>query len=861
MRVYSSVYIGVGGTGRVLVARIKERLKQVFSGEKGIPPVIKFLAIDGDKNRPKDLPPDLDLAPYELLFIPVEIKVAEKSIKAQLRQERIREFRSHLVWGWYEFGLYEKVQRYTTRIGTGEIRKLSRLQLFYRFTEVKQKLHELIGEVGKRHPQIKQDWNLEEISAPTQCFILASIAGGTGSGSFWDIALLSKSLYPQTNINIVLLTPDFFLGDILDTNQDTSLIYANAYACLKELNHFAKERKFKQTYHLKEAPIDLADLWPKDKTTEMRIFILTTQNETGNIIGNRMEMGRLIADFCYYFTCGGIIDLWNSGRPNDAKLRENWIFEGIPEPQPQIFSSIGLSQIIFPKKEVTSLLKAKSLRELLSHILDSDACREVARREIEEIHTEIREDREIKVPPFLDRGRVTPLAEEPSVRLCPFDSSFRTDKIYKNKNRVKQILESEKKRIGKLQDRESAALYNFTDILSNFKALIIRLIQDELERGKNWNYVKEFLNLLIAPEGVLNNLYQRQRAYHIDPEEEKRKIGKRESDFRSALDELDKNYPRIKTWGRTNYHIRNVYEKIRDYGKSILEYKQKEAIYKFYNQAIDYIRELLTRFNRLEEHLRSFSISLAEDEEKLREMMGKIGGGYVVKIGASDKDTIDMYNEKLKKEVEKKKKTVRGQILNWLNLEIPEWSLSVGDVEGWFQAEGEKLLHVSELIKINLKDLVSEEDLKNLIYAHHDTHAKAYFNPGFKRGAAEGTEYKYVLSSIDIPQVPGINQTKISESQLDPNSIVFLQIKDALPISQLGDLEQYYGPYNVYVNREKDPEKRYTFVHLNWEALNFPELLTTPDVDAIIEIAKNLQIIKRPCNYRNSQEFTNYQKT
>ena len=850
MIVYPSLYVGLGGTGRVVTAKIEQRFRQVFKNTRGkeIPPVIKFLGIDGDEASPKE---GIDLPRDEILLIPVETEVAEKEIRANLTEEGKKDLRKDPVWGWYEFGLYDRIQRSTTSVGAGQIRKLARQQLFYNYKDVKGTLNNLVTVTGEKHPQIGQDWNVE-IGSPLQCFISASIAGGTGSGSFWDLALLVKNLKPEAVINLILLTPEFFVGDILDTGQDTSIIYANAYACLKELNYFAKERSFTQTYASDEPPIELSKLWPRSRTMEdLRIFILTTRNEIGDVIGNRVDMGQLIADFCFYFTCAGVTSMWNSARANDHDLGRDWKYTDIPSPQPAIFSSIGLSQIIFPKELVISLLRIKSLKQLLNHILDSESHLSVARQEIEDGRTEITDGRERQIPAFLDRGHIIPLLVDPDFKLCDFERVFRGERKYRNKKEVKGILQGEKERVSKWYSRKGTDHYNYTEILNNFKNAINQLVQTELESGRNWNYIKEFLRLLIEKMEVLNNLYNRQNAYYVDHKEEEKEAKEKEKAFEKSLNDLDVNYPLlIKTWGRTSYHIRKVYDRIREHGKVILMYKQKEAMYEFYEQAIGYVTDLLNqRISPLESCLRNLRASLTEDERETWKQIREVGGGYVTKVKTSGGDLRGMYNDYLKQVVDDEKDMIRTQVWRWLDLQSRQWSMDSKDVEGWVFEEGEKISRMSEVTGINLSNLMPKGELKNLLYRHHEEHTKAYFDPGFKKDVAKNVvkEYNYALSKEDLAEeiLPaGLGLTKVDE--LDPNQIIFIQIRDTMPIYRLGNLQQYYGSYNTHVNKERDPEKRYTFAHLIWEALDYPELLTSPNIQVFVEIAQKLQVLTRP---------------
>ena len=74
-----------------------------------------------------------------------------------------------------------------------------------------------------------------------EVYIVASIAGGTGSGSFIPLALYAKKFLTETcgvtnvGVTALLACPDIYL-DALDRDDEKIKVQANAYAILRELN-------------------------------------------------------------------------------------------------------------------------------------------------------------------------------------------------------------------------------------------------------------------------------------------------------------------------------------------------------------------------------------------------------------------------------------------------------------------------------------------------------------------------------------------------------------------------------------------------------------------------------------------------
>jgi serine/threonine protein kinase len=90
-------------------------------------------------------------------------------------------------------------------------------------------------------------------------YILTSLAGGSGSGMFIDLAYTLRALlrqmgYEQPDVVALLLLPDLDLKTAASRTRVMPL--GNTYAALTELNHFADPaHTFRARYHEREAPI------------------------------------------------------------------------------------------------------------------------------------------------------------------------------------------------------------------------------------------------------------------------------------------------------------------------------------------------------------------------------------------------------------------------------------------------------------------------------------------------------------------------------------------------------------------------------------------------------------------------------
>lgn len=126
--------------------------------------------------------------------------------------------------------------------GAGQWRVLGRLAFFQEAHAIQPRFKAMVSAVSKSIPHGKR--------LPIQ--IVGSLAGGTGSGMFWDTAFLLRLLAPRARITGNFLLPEVF-ADLADQpNAD-----ANTYAALKEIAHY-KNLQQETTFEV-EYPIDDGD--------------------------------------------------------------------------------------------------------------------------------------------------------------------------------------------------------------------------------------------------------------------------------------------------------------------------------------------------------------------------------------------------------------------------------------------------------------------------------------------------------------------------------------------------------------------------------------------------------------------------
>jgi hypothetical protein len=226
-----TVIIGIGGSGGDVLLRIRKRFFEKYGALSQFP-IVSYLWLDTDateKNVGAGIFTDhIAFAPAEKLMttMPDTTKVT-----SDLNQY------PHIK-SWFYPGL-TKLKTMTE--GAGQIRAYSRLGFFEHYAKIRNALVNA-GQIVRNVENIRkvrEKHHLETNPDDLQVFIVFSIAGGTGSGMFLDLAFLIKDIFrgaALTTIGAVLM-PGLF-------NPHEDRIFANGYAALKELEHYSYENDF-----------------------------------------------------------------------------------------------------------------------------------------------------------------------------------------------------------------------------------------------------------------------------------------------------------------------------------------------------------------------------------------------------------------------------------------------------------------------------------------------------------------------------------------------------------------------------------------------------------------------------------------
>ena len=213
-------------------------------------------------------------------------------------------------------------------------------------------------------------------NAPCEVYIITSVAGGTGSGSFIPIALfakryLRKNLGKSPIINALIALPDIYAEG--QTPENTTKIYANAYAIFRELNainlvsrgynkgdQLNKKAPVRMTIGHREEPsvgmlFDSMDksFWTPDAAPFNQVFVLDKIPNVTSVTAHNI----VLANSLYSLICTEIGDRF------DSEISNHELVHSQNNGSSAIYAGISTSEIRFPKETILDYVAHKKTVE------------------------------------------------------------------------------------------------------------------------------------------------------------------------------------------------------------------------------------------------------------------------------------------------------------------------------------------------------------------------------------------------------------------------------------------------------------------------------------------------------------------
>ena len=344
-KINRTICIGLGGTGRDVLMKIRRLIVDRYGDFKQLP-VISFVHIDTDKATSSitGLRTGNTYHGVDLRFSDAE-KVAATMTRAEVdnfAKEIAR--RGHNYDGspgvysnissWFPPQLLKNLKAIDE--GAQAIRPVGRLAFFHNYRKIKAAIESAEQRTrGHQAFMIRNNWNVDN---KLNIFVVGSLCGGTGSGVFLDVAYCLRKMYGNDGAQIAgyfVISPELY-GNAPDKS-------ANTYAALKELNYYATTgTTFKAEYDLQNLEYVKEERPPFE-------YIYLVSNRTAKDY-RILEKSKLCNIIAHKIT----LDFAGELSPIVTAQRDNFLQHMIqtdehPRPNTQRYLTFGLAQIYFPR--------------------------------------------------------------------------------------------------------------------------------------------------------------------------------------------------------------------------------------------------------------------------------------------------------------------------------------------------------------------------------------------------------------------------------------------------------------------------------------------------------------------------------
>jgi len=196
-------------------------------------------------------------------------------------------------------------------------------------------------------------YSVEVVSSQPRVYIIASLCGGTGSGIYFDTALVLREILLQQNLDGELVgifyLPSVFQNEAGISRSMREVIEANAYAALMELEYFCNSNNLHQEdWEVKYRMIPPIAL--KEPLVD-EAYVVESANAAGRTLGSKYEVFEMVARSV-------LMDIGSplGARARSAKRNSLAVIDAIRCPETgesRLLSSLAVASLAVPIRELT----------------------------------------------------------------------------------------------------------------------------------------------------------------------------------------------------------------------------------------------------------------------------------------------------------------------------------------------------------------------------------------------------------------------------------------------------------------------------------------------------------------------------
>mgnify|MGYP003288393281 CR=1 FL=1 len=483
-----SLFIGLGGTGMKSVLKTKALYKEMFGN---IPPVIGFVGMDTNKD--------------EFQLIAQEFGVgfdANEQIQTEISHagEMYRMNKENFEWmPSKNVGALQAL----SNNGAGQLRSNGRFIFENNYATIEKSIREAYNRVTSATNDGKGAWTL--VNGPVQIYLVFSLSGGTGCGTFLNTAYLIKDMYGEScNLYAYAVMPGVF-------TDCGAFVGSNAYGAMLDTDYLMSSINDDNPYVMKNLddkkvcytkPFDL-------------FYLIDNVNKYGTTYNSRDQIHTMIGQALL-----AVSGPMGSSIKGDLDNFKQFVNEGDMDCEDKKAWTLGhgLCEIMIDTKKLAEQFSLQASMNLVSAIIGANKDLEMTDSTITWINKN---------------------------NLCEHEADQLLDSLFDFADLKQSVIASSRGSDAKIesdtwisegeQEASKAIEANFDEKMSVIKKEIASKLSEIIASGDGLNGAKAFVNCLKTAFDI----------YAGEMREELVTLNKQQSGFTSEIADIISDWPRV----------------------------------------------------------------------------------------------------------------------------------------------------------------------------------------------------------------------------------------------------------------------------------------------------------------------------
>ena len=585
------LYVGLGGTGMNTLLHTKKMFIDTY-GE--VPPMIGFLGIDTDggaykKSLKSNKGEDVFLDPKEQL--PILVKRARPIYDVNKE-----------AFAWIsEENLYALT---SMELGAGQVRTNGRFAFTVNYDDISRKVDTTLAQITNAH--IINNDKYELLGSNTEIHMVFSVCGGTGCGTFINMAYMLREKAPMCKLTGYAVLPDVFKHM---AHAGMAKVAPNAYGAIEDLDYLMhmgigskpiKLDYIKGSYEIKDRPFN-------------SVIFIDNKNDRGDTYTHVDELSEMIS--LALVTSAG--ELSTASASVSDNIEKN-IREGSMdiENKKAWAAGMGVCEILYRGQDLSEIYAIKSAKNLIDRFFNS--CQDanlIANNWIDSPNVNIRENNNYNhvIDYICDKT--------PKYELTVNDYGNPKPEVEQNLN------------INRIKDEEVNKKIN--DLCTRVRAELRKLIMQ---------YINQECGISTV-ENVLEAIGDQIDIFLDEMTKEKEDFLSREPMLQSALDtscadlsEYDKRF--FKNKNKLDDLANDVTDACRALGTCKLEIIRRTAAITIFNNLKGILQEATRKLCLISESLKTVSRNLAYKLARIQNNVGKAPATFQIDLAQNSVNSV-----------------------------------------------------------------------------------------------------------------------------------------------------------------------------------------------------------------------------